>query len=365
VRRLGGTRAGALTAAALYAGFSALLVPTFVAVADPQFLAQTVSLAALFVQLGASTWAARLLGVPLLLMLSLFTKHQELAVPAAVFADMLARHHDEVRRWLLVMLALALVFIGLGYLAGSAFVPSLLAPRGYSFYALIGTTRRVIEPLQLPAAAALLWLVVGCPRRWRPLCGTFGAVALASLVVFAGGEGVTRNVGLDFIAAVAIGAGMAAALVPRRIAALVILIVGFPLGLNAVLEVGNTRAELAALRQGAAAFRREVAFLAARPGAAICEDLLLCYSAGKPLIVDPYNALQNVLFGRLDDEVLVAPVLAREVPTIQFDRPLRQTMTGYEVSVGTERRFSPAFLAAVATRYRLDHASEAGAFYVP
>ena len=41
---------------------------------------------------------------------------------------------------------------------------------------------------------------------------------------------------------------------------------------------------------------------------ALCEDLLLCFAAGKPLLVDPYNARQMILTGRLDEASLLADV---------------------------------------------------------
>ena len=71
----------------------------------------------------------------------------------------------------------------------------------------------------------------------------------------------------------------------------------FVCGLH-VCPVGRQRAKNAFRVAGAAeAFETEVSFLAAQPGPAICESLILCYDAGKPYILDPFNSASSCDLG--------------------------------------------------------------------
>jgi len=51
-------------------------------------------------------------------------------------------------------------------------------------------------------------------------------------------------------------------------------------------------------------FRRATEFLSEHPGDAICDNLLMCLEAGKPLIIEPFTARANILAGRLDEATL-------------------------------------------------------------
>lgn len=98
---------------------------------------------------------------------------------------------------------------------------------------------------------------------------------------------------------------------------------------------------------------------------------MLCYEAGKPLILDPFNAPELVDLGRVPESSLTAPVEQRQIAVIQLKGVLRdengviRDSGDAEIARKPIPLFTEGFLRAVWDNYRLDHTSTAGAFYVP
>ena len=65
----------------------------------------------------------------------------------------------------------------------------------------------------------------------------------------------------------------------------------------------------------------EVSFLVAQPGPAICESLLLCYDAGKPYILDPFNSARLVHLGKLNSSEIVKQIAEHKYGAIQTQAP--------------------------------------------
>jgi hypothetical protein len=53
-------------------------------------------------------------------------------------------------------------------------------------------------------------------------------------------------------------------------------------------------------------------------GPAICESLLLCYRAGQPFTLDPFNSRQLILAGKLDQKELIQRIAARAFGVVQL-----------------------------------------------
>jgi hypothetical protein len=75
---------------------------------------------------------------------------------------------------------------------------------------------------------------------------------------------------------------------------------------------------LEATRRLEAVTRKDVAYLGARPGPAVCETLALCFWAGKPAGVDLFNSQQLFRNGRADPEALLARVERGEFGVVQL-----------------------------------------------
>jgi hypothetical protein len=96
---------------------------------------------------------------------------------------------------------------------------------------------------------------------------------------------------------------------------------------------------------------RQIAFLREQPGPAMCEDLALCFWAGKPPEVDVFNTGQQILLGRLDDAPLAADVARGHYAVIQMDR--------------SPRVLSEAVSRSISTGYVVDHDAFDRLFLVP
>jgi hypothetical protein len=142
------------------------------------------------------------------------------------------------------------------------------------------------------------------------------------------------------------------------------LLVRSPVPLSRLSELGSYGRPFAAEAADFAAARR---LLAERPGAAICESLLLCWSAGKSLVLDPFNSYQQFRTGSLDETGLLAAIARRGFAAIQVRSPIRfQTdHTGRErIDLHPPIRFTNNFYHAVLANYELA-SSSAIPIYVP
>jgi hypothetical protein len=74
-------------------------------------------------------------------------------------------------------------------------------------------------------------------------------------------------------------------------------------------------------------FDAEVSFLAAKPGPAICESLILCYDAGKPYILDPFNSTRLIRLGKLNSSEIVKQIAEKKYGAIQTENPVTQKPT--------------------------------------
>jgi hypothetical protein len=90
-----------------------------------------------------------------------------------------------------------------------------------------------------------------------------------------------------------------------------------------------------------------VKFLQSRPGPALCEDLLLCYDAGKPPLYDAFYTNSQMMIGRLSGSEVLDYVQSSRFPTIELAIPAKQPLA----PVATFR-FSQPVMQAILERYR-------------
>jgi hypothetical protein len=106
-----------------------------------------------------------------------------------------------------------------------------------------------------------------------------------------------------------------------------------------------------------------------KQGSAICESLLLCYVAGQPFILDPFNSRQSMLSGRLDQGELIRRIAAREFAVIQLHADICDDRTTQSCHILHYRqkldRFTDEVLYAIDQYYEPARRSAFGSFYVP
>lgn len=268
----------------------------YVGSSDPQFFGHALQTTALPLLLGRRT-VPRIIAAAILCALGGFVKPNLVAVPLAVTIWLCVIDRRALLVWLATALVASLAAVAICYLAfGVAVFEQILGhERVYRLSLIPGSIRWMGG--YLPLAAAGIWLAI---RRWRDepvlMFGLYLVVALVTGTVFAGGVGVNLNTYFDVaIASTPLGLSAIVRMGPRpRLA--VLTLVGLTM---AYLGATSARPYLNRWNApaDAATYAASVETLASLPGRAFCNDLVLCYWAGKESIIDRSNTAQKLLSG--------------------------------------------------------------------
>jgi hypothetical protein len=358
VRRFAGHWRFGILAALLFVLGLAVFVPDRIGMNDPQFFGLVWSFAGLCLYARNPRSFALLCASAAAFAISFFIKHNLLAFPAAVGLHLLL---DRAwKRFALWLGALAAISAGLLVLTfwwdGPYFFSHLLAPRSYSVMSAWGRVEPYFLDFQIPVAAAAFWSIRYAVSSARNLL--VFAFVLAHLIGFgfAGGDGVVENVLFDalvmavLIAAIGIG-DLETRLIGLRFggALLALALLAPFLGIFALLpRVLFEERRASQLRPGIdAEFRQAAEFLQSRPGPALCEDLLLCFEAGKPPLFDAFYVRSQVKIDRLKEIDLLNTIQTGRFPTVEIEIPADQTLAPV-----ASFRFSKPVMGAILARYR-------------
>jgi len=206
-----------------------------------------------------------------------------------------------------------------------------------------------------------------------------------SATIFAGVEGASYNMYQDTAVFLGIASGlllrqmrmMASSGAPRRIlrelgsaAALLVFVTPILVKAAAALPYAlQIERQVQANREAERSFLADAAFIAGRKGAAICESMLLCYYAGQPFLLDPFNSRQSILAGKLDEADFVNRIAAHEFAAVQLRGDVREERSSAASGASGQpqaiRRFTDGVLDAIDRYYRIERRSQIGVFYVP
>jgi uncharacterized membrane protein YozB (DUF420 family) len=352
----------------------------YVGMNDPQMLGMAFGLLALALHLGAPLSARRSAGVALLMAASVLTKHNLLAIPIVVTIDTLVRGDRNVRlAYLGTGLLAALAAAGLLWIReGAAFYEQLLAPRIWSAALAIGlVTHLVLRNQALAILVAIGLIAINRRTEWLVLAYILVALAIGS--VFSSGEGTVENMLFDFLIGLSIGAGMVVARL-RTSAVPGIVVFGAvlaatcgPLMKAPLMLATGYKAATGELAARQAAFRTDVAYMKSLPGPAVCESLMLCLRAGKPMDVDVFNTIQAIKTGRLPANALTSRIAAHEFSAAQFklyafpDLSMASFTGGEMTSAFQDNRSdtTKAVFTALDKSYRPARVGIMGQFWVP
>jgi hypothetical protein len=370
----------ALFGGACAAGFCYLVAPAWVAVDDPQSLAEAIMLGALVSYLFGADSRLGLLRTALLVMLGGFVKHNVVAVPLAITVDLAIRSPRRLVFWLVCCAALGAVLLGLTELvAGGSFIAHLLSPRTYAWHDAYHNLMKYLRLFKFPLLLVLPFAPIVF-RKERLLLAAYGLLAIIPAAILSGFEGTSYNMFQDAAVFLGIAAGVLLHELRPRIAArawpkaaafaAMLLLLAQPVlaeSPRALLRLYHASSLIAADRRAAREFADDARYLAERPGPAICESLLMCWQAGKPFILDPFNSRQYILAGRLDQNRLIRRVAAHEFSVIQLreDACLGPNHADCPLQPQTFKRFTHQFLLAVARYYKIGRRSKDGTFYLP
>jgi len=347
--------------AALFAGFLVALwlavwMPNRIAVDDPQFLAMMFEAAGFYVFVRTEKPGVLLWLSAWLFVLALFTKQTLLSMPVAAGLTLILQ-----KRWSSLLQFLAAGAVGTALLLwltdrvdGACFLPNMLQPRAYIWRDLGaqgGDYLLAFLPV-LVLAAGWCWQHRRNARLLPFILAWLGANALG--FVFAGGDGVGRNV---FFEAVLLSGGLAVAACvekPRSWRCLVLLFPFLWAPDHFIASIQQDRA----LAQTQADFAAGVALLKTVPGPVVCENLLMCARAGHASAFYTYYVDSQITLGRMSSAAITSMVAQRrlravEVGTTDKPEPLRRA------------QFTPGFLAALQANYRLALRERAVSIWLP
>ena len=116
-------------------------------------------------------------------------------------------------------------------------------------------------------------------------------------------------------------------------------------------------------------FLAEAEFVSGSHGPAICESLLLCFRAGQPFTLDPFNSRELILAGKLDQNELIQRIAARAFGVVQLRADICDDPEAVYCHIRHDRRkfdrFTDDVLYAVDRYNQIAWRSQDGTFYVP
>lgn len=331
IRRLGGRPVAMMFGAACVIGFQAIQALDWIATDEPQMLAQALMLGGLLCYLSGKPDLWRLALCAGLFATGGFIKPNLPAIPLAVSLDLLVEDRQRFIPWCICCAAALAVFVALSEaLSGNGFWPEIFAPRAYEWGGLLYHGRKLLIAFKWPILASVVYLVRPLPSRQRVLLRAFGATAFLCDLSFSGGYGVASNIFLEFTIFLGLTAGLALdpcqeALLQGKFrlprAALAPLVFALPIVTRSPYYGRpplDVTASLTAYSEEEADFHAATVRLREEPGAALCENLLLCFEAGKPLLLDPFSTNSQILTGRLNEATIVDQIAHHRFAAIEL-----------------------------------------------
>ncbi len=356
-RQFTGTRYTGACAALLFILWLEIWMPNRIGVNDPQLLGMAFELAGFYVFLrpGGSGRAMEISAG--LFTLALFTKQNLVALPLGAGASLLfGREWRRLFRFALAgLLCAAMLFAAIRVTGGPYLLAHVLRGRAYRLAdaaAQSGLYILIFLPF-FGIAARWVWQNRADARR-RPLFLSWLAAHAAGFI-FSGGDGTGGNMLFEAMVLDAIIVPIAYTdyfarrpdASPNRAAWLLALPMLFPLCLLPS-KIAGSLPEWRSLPLVQEQFAQGAGLLRAAPTPVLCENLLMCYQAGKPSAFDPYFVWDQIRLGRLDECSIVVLVARQQLGMVELgdvDRP--------EPPARSRSRFTPLFMQALRQRYRI------------
>ena len=318
--------------------FAALLLITsdYVGMDDPQLLGHAVQISALLFLL-----RERVMIAAALFAVSLFIKHNLLAMPLAAGLWLLLQDRRAGLHFLLWGLAFALSGLVLFQLRfDTSLIAQLASPR-LSSPANIGTAVTHLWWTVLPAVAMTgMW-----PDRHSLFCALYAGLALLLGLAFAAGDGVDANAFFDLGIALSLALGL---VVERGRWPVLAAASAVPLLIFLAMTFRDNNFFFT--RAFAQSSARDIAFLKSRSGPTLCDQLSLCLWAGKGAQVDVFNVGEAIKTGARSPAPLVHMIAGHHFATLQL------------IDIDG---LGPDVRRAIEKNYRADHSDDNGAFLVP
>jgi len=375
VKQTGGSRLIAMFSFLLYEIGIALLRADRIGMNDPQLLGEAFSAAGLYFYVRDPSSKRLLCLSALLFCLAGFTKPNIIAFPAAVAIDLLIRSRKSFVIWAGAMFVSAgLLTAGTVLVDGRYFLNHLMGGggRAYSLHQAWSQFHHYVERFQCLLVLATAWSIRSL--RSRPLFA--GAFVLSHGLAFllGGGNGVDLNIFFNGLAVTVVICGLALAefgstreasqsAALHSPAAVMCGLLIFSVMIFVPGQLRRDRQQMRLLAASTTEFNSAIRLLKANQGPALCESILLCYEAGKPLEFEAFAAREQVRTGATREADVLELLRTHHFQTVQVelrsdeenlnDADLRLSLANDQTDPDKERRFSPAFMNELLKDYHL------------
>ena len=333
IRRLGGSGMAARISGAFFVATMSRFFMPYVGMNEPQLLSEAIMAFGFLGFLIARSNDRGYVGPVLVMVLAGFVKHNIIAMPVTVFLWLaLYRRREAVKCFCVAAIAITTGIAICYAVFGRDFFLNILCPRHYS----LKRSLRVFGELEWVSVGLLACLYNAWARRHDAsvqLCSWLIAIALGSYFLQQGGAGVDINAQFDLVIAIAMGFGLAFTQVSlwpiaRRLGseqAQAILLLALCARLLASKQLQPVRLIFDS------GFRNEIVMreramtdsierVRRIPGDVTCgRNMLVTYRAGKPFVVDAFNAEQRILAGALPKDAISARVAAGTLTIVEVD----------------------------------------------
>lgn len=375
VKQAGGSRLIVAFSFFLYEIGIALLRADRIGMNDPQLLGEAFSVAGLYCYVRDPSSKRFLCISALLFCLGGFTKPNLIAFPMAVAIDLLIRSRRSFVTWAGAMLVSAGLLALLTVLVdGRYFLNHLMGGggRAYSYHQAWSQFHHYVERFQCLLVIATAWSIRSL--RTRPVFASAFVLSHGLAFLLGGGNGVDLNIFFNGFAAMVIICGLALAelgSIPETSKSAALHSAStmmFALFFISVMifvpgQLRRDRRQMRLLSASAAEFSSAVNVLKASPGPALCESILLCYEAGKPLEFEAFAVREQVRTGATREADVLELLRTHHFQTVQIelrsdeenlsDVDLRRNLASDQKDPDTERRFSPAFMNELQEDYHV------------
>ncbi len=277
-----------------------LAASDYVAMDDPQLLGHALQLGGLSLLLQSRR---EIVPAALAMAAGLFVKHNLVALPLAAALWLTWQDRRDGIRFAVSGLVLCVAGLVLARLLLNVnLITALASSRIWAMKNFISGTGQFLSwsGTTLIAAAALAWRTSGDPA--VRLMTLYAGIALLVGGVFAFGDGVDANIFFDAAIALSLCAGLGLRNIPKRWVGPLALFAALPLALY--LEKNITTSNFPFSESFAREAPQDIGFVRVHPGPALCEDLTLCFWAGKEDPVDVFNLSEAIAIGARSDAEL-------------------------------------------------------------
>lgn len=333
----GGQRYDAVFASFFCIGLFSIYASYYVAMNDPQMLGHLFQIVGLILYIEWRTKRIGLFFVAFLLSLGLFTKHNLIALPLAIMIDVfLQSRKDFIRFTMYFTLIIILFIISVCLISGHDFLNQLFlleSSRTFSLSRLVLKVNDFCKNMQLPLLAVVLLIIFASNRKNINIFLQYFLIAFIFGIYFSGGSGVDVNIFFDTFISISILTGLFLSLFRNKLqmnlnyANLIHCILPLILSLGIVLDAPHKMVRPSTYSmfvKRERIFLNDAIFLSGNAGPALCEDILLCYYAGKPFEYDRFNVSQLILSKKMEEANILERLETGYFTTVQLPRELKK-----------------------------------------